>query len=107
VHKQLSFQTQSWEICQFVIHQRDGDTHINKLAWQHVAAMNLICTWKIAGARLNAQIDLLLIFDDSMVIRHADTLVCLQWYVLDLTLRLFYTLFGKNNITFGQNFLHP
>jgi len=39
-----------------------------------------------------------------MVIRHADTLVCLQWYVLVITLRLFYTLFGKNNITFGQNF---
>jgi len=87
-----------------VIHQRDGDTHVNKLAWQHIAALNLICTWKIAIAWLKAQIDLLLIFDDCVVITHADTLICLQWYALVLTLRIFYTLFGKNKITFGQKF---
>ena len=145
-----------------MIHQRDGDTHIDKLAWQYVAALNLNCTWKIAGARFNAQIDLLLTIDDCMVIRHAycrqarnrlgtpvrvmsfpkeaqifwnmsnifklwpthfsrgsekfsrgfsplvtglhaDTLICLQWYALVLTLRLFYV-FGKNKITFGQKF---
>jgi len=40
-----------------------------------------------------------------LAIRHADTLICLQWYVLVLTLRLVvYTLFGKNNIKFGQKF---
>jgi len=35
-------------------------------------------------------------------------LICLQWYILVLTLRLaVYTLFGKNKIKFGQNIFHP
>ena len=40
-----------------------------------------------------------------LVIRHADTLICLPWYVLVLTLRLsVYTVFRKSKIKFGQNF---
>jgi len=40
-----------------------------------------------------------------LVIRHADTLICLVWCILVLTLRLaVYTLFGKNKIKFGQKF---
>jgi len=32
-------------------------------------------------------------------------MICLQWYILVLTLRLaVYTLFGKNKIKFGQKF---
>ena len=41
----------------------------------------------------------------QLVIRHADTLICLQWYVLVIALRLsVYTLFGKNKVKFGQTF---
>jgi len=37
------------------------------------------------------------------VIRHADTLICLQWYVLVLALRRsVYTLFVKNKIKFWE-----
>jgi len=40
-----------------------------------------------------------------MVIRHADTLICLQLCDVVLTLRLsVYTLFGKNKIKFWQKF---
>jgi len=39
------------------------------------------------------------------VIKDGGTLICLQWYVLVLALRLsVYMLFGKNKITFGQKF---
>jgi len=39
----------------------------------------------------------------KLVIRHADTLICFQWYVLVLTLRLaVYMLPGKYKIKFGQ-----
>jgi len=39
------------------------------------------------------------------LIKHAETLICLQWYVSVLTLRrAVYTLFGKNKIKFGQKF---
>jgi len=41
----------------------------------------------------------------QLVIRHADTLICLQWYVLVPALRLsVYTLLGNNKIKFGQKF---
>jgi len=34
--------------------------------------------------------------------------ICLQWYILVLTLRLaVYTLFGKTRSNLGKNFLHP
>jgi len=86
----------------------DEDTHVNELARQCVAALNLICSWKIAGARRNAQIDLLLIFDDCLVIKHADTLICLQWYILVLTLRLSVdTLFGKKDQIWAKIFCIP
>jgi len=36
---------------------------------------------------------------------HAETLICLEWYILVLTLRLgVYKLLGKNKIKFGQKF---
>jgi len=42
------------------------------------------------------------------LIRHAETLISLQWYVLVLTLRLaVYTLFGKPRSNLGKNVLHP
>ena len=42
------------------------------------------------------------------LIRHAETLISLQWYVLILTLRLaVYTLFGKARSNLGKNYLHP
>jgi len=42
------------------------------------------------------------------LIKHAETLISLQWYVLDLTLRLaFCTLFGKARSNLGKIFLHP
>jgi len=44
----------------------------------------------------------------TKIIRHAGTLICLQWYVLVLTLR--YTvcrLFGKNKTKFGQKRFPP
>jgi len=40
--------------------------------------------------------------------RHAETLISLQWYLLVLTLRLaVYMLFGKARSNLGKNFLHP
>jgi len=43
-----------------------------------------------------------------LVIRHASTSICLQRYVLILTLRLaVYMLFSKNKISIGQKILHP
>jgi len=42
------------------------------------------------------------------LIRHAETLISLQWYILVLTLRLaVYTLFRKARSNFGKHFLHP
>jgi len=41
----------------------------------------------------------------TKIIRHTDTLVCLQWYVLVLTLKFaVYRLFGKNKIKFMQKY---
>jgi len=40
------------------------------------------------------------------LIRHAETLICLQWYIIVLTLRLaVHTLFGKNKIKFERKFV--
>jgi len=40
--------------------------------------------------------------------RHAETLISLQWYVLVLTLRLaVYMLFAKTRTNLGKKFLHP
>jgi len=40
--------------------------------------------------------------------RHAETLISLQWYVLVLTLRLaVYMLFAKTSTNLGKKFLHP
>ena len=42
------------------------------------------------------------------LIRHAETLISLQWHVLVLTLRLAVcTLFGKTRSNLGKNVLHP
>jgi len=42
------------------------------------------------------------------LIRHADTLISLQWYVLVLTLRLAVCrLFAKARSNLGKTFLHP
>jgi len=40
--------------------------------------------------------------------RHAETFISLQWYVLVLKLRLpVYTLFQKGRSNLGKTFLHP
>jgi len=44
----------------------------------------------------------------QLVIRHTNTLICLQWYVLGLAIRLsVYTLLGQNKIKFGQKIFAP
>ena len=44
----------------------------------------------------------------QLVIRHTDTLICLQWYVLGLAIRLSVIRYlGKTRSNLGKKFLHP